>query len=411
MAERGGHFGRVVGSLSWTLAGEVLFAAGQFGMLVAMARLGSEAALGRYALGLAIATPLCVITSLHLRPTYVVSDDPRFEFGDYMGLRLIGAPLALVIAASSSLVVGHDSETVAMVTLVALTRLSELVADMCHAAAGRAEKLQRVGIARALRGMLLLAATATALVAGMTPVVSVGIGAVVGLALTLIYDVPTARRFVSVTPRFDRERMVGLIKLAAPVGFAGGLLGLAMNTPAYVLERVAGLEQLARYTAVTSVIYISGVLNMAMGSAAIPRLARLHSSDTPGFLRLLLRITGLVVLLNAIILVGCVVAGELYLDLAYGEQFGVLHQELVYAGVIVVAAGLANLLSQTLVAMRWFRLQFAINLFMFAASIVLAAVLVPEHGVLGALAALAAAAGTRVVLYTGIIGILTRRRA
>ena len=408
---QGGHFGRVVGSLSWTLAGEVLFAAGQFGMLVVMARLGSEAALGRYALGLAIATPLFVITSLHLRPTYVVSDEPRFEFGDYFGLRLIGAPLALVIAAAWSLAIGHDAETVAMVSLVAFTRLSELVSDMCHAAAGRAEKLRRVGIARALRGILLLAATLIALLAGATPVMAVGVGAVVGVALTLIYDVPTARLFVSVKPRFDRERMIGLIKLAAPVGLAGGLLGLAMNTPAYVLERVSGLEELARYTAVTSVIYISGVLNMAMGSAAIPRLARLHDSDGRGFLRLLLRIVGLVILLNACILGGCIVAGRLYLELSYGPAFGALQPELEYAGIIVVATGVANLLSQTLVAMRWFRLQFAINVGMFVASIVLAAVLIPEHGLLGALAALAAAAAMRVVIYAVTIGLLAGRRA
>ena len=62
---RSGDFGRVASSLRWTLLGEVLFAAGQFGMMMVMARLGSDAALGRYALGLAISTPLFVLTSLH----------------------------------------------------------------------------------------------------------------------------------------------------------------------------------------------------------------------------------------------------------------------------------------------------------------------------------------------------------
>jgi O-antigen/teichoic acid export membrane protein len=401
---QGGHFGRVVGSLGWTLAGEVMFAAGQFGMLVVMARLGSEAALGRYALGIAIATPLFVITSLHLRPTYVVSDDSRFEFGDYFGLRLIGAPLALVMAAAWSFAIGHDTETLAMIALVAVTRLSELVSDMCHAAAGRAEKLRRVGIARALRGMLLLAATAGALVVGASPVVAVGCGAIVGLMLTLLYDLPTARQFVSVRPRFDRERMLGLTKLAAPVGLAGGLLGLTMNTPAYVLEQVAGLEELGRYTAVTSVIYISGVLNMAMGSAAIPRLARLYEADTRGFVRVLLRLVGLAILLNGLIFAGCIVAGRMYLEVAYGEAYGVLEEELFYAGVIVIATGLANLLSQTLVAMKFFRLQFVISVATFIAGIGLSVWLVSTRGLVGGVAALGAIVAVRLVVYATTVG-------
>ena len=110
---RGGDFGRVASSLRWTLLGEVAFAGGQFGLLIAMARLGSDEALGRYALGLAIATPLFVLTSLHLRPAYVVAKAGAMDFGHVLGLRLIGAPLAVVLAAVWSAIAGLDSTTAA----------------------------------------------------------------------------------------------------------------------------------------------------------------------------------------------------------------------------------------------------------------------------------------------------------
>ena len=236
-----GHVQRVMGSLSWTLAGEVLFAAGQFGILVVMARMGSEQALGQYGLGLAIATPLLVITSLHLRPTYVVANDDELVFGDYLGLRLIGAPLALVLACIWSLVADHDPDTFAMVAFVTLTRVSELVSDMLHGAAGRAEELQRVGIGRALRGVLLLLSTILALWLGSTPVAAIGYSAIVGMAITVVYDLPTARRHVDVRPRYSWRHAVDLVKLAAPVGIAGGLMALNRNAPAYVIEQVDGL--------------------------------------------------------------------------------------------------------------------------------------------------------------------------
>lgn len=390
--------------------GEVLFAAGQFGMLIIMARLGSEAALGQYALGLAIATPMFVLTSLHLRPTFVVSSKDRFNFGDYMGLRLIGAPLAVVISMVWSALAGHDSTTWTMVAFVALTRLSELVSDILHAAPARAEVLRPVGISRGLRGVTLIGSVALALGLGASPPAAMGCGAIVGTVVTIAYDLPMARRYEPVQPRFSAAKLGGLIWLAAPVGMAGALLGLTTNTPAYVLEQASGVATLGRYTAVISVIYISGVLNMAVGSAAVPRLARTFSEDPREFSRLLARIVAAVAVLNGCVLVGCAVLGRLYLGIAYGSAFESLQPELITAGGIAVGAGIANLLSQTVVATRRFRLQFMINVATFTAALVFALVLVPMHGLVGALAALGATTALRLLIYVVTVTTLARAR-
>ena len=55
----------------------------------------------------------------------------------------------------------------------------------------------------------------------------------------------------------------------APIGIAGGLLGLSVNMPAYLLEAWGGVTEVGRYAAIFSVFYISGVLNAALGGAAI----------------------------------------------------------------------------------------------------------------------------------------------
>ncbi len=404
-----GDFGRVASSLRWTLLGEVMFAGGQFGLLMAMARLGSDAALGRYALGLAIATPLFVLTSLHLRPTYVVSDDPRLTFGHYMALRLIGAPAAVVLAAVWCVSSGHDATTTAVVLGVAVMRMSEMLADICHAAAGREEQLDRVGISRALRGGLLLGGVAGALAAGLSEATALAIGAALGLALTLTYDLGTARRFANPKPRFEGASLLALTKLAAPVGLAGGLLGLTTNTPAYVLEWVDGVEELGQYAAVISVLFISGVLNAAVGGAAVPRLARLFGSDRPGFTRLLLRVSAVVTAGGTALFGACWLLGDVYLGLAYGPRFTDLTPQLTVAGGIALVAGVANLLSQTLVAMRRFRLQFLINAVTFGLGLVLAGLLIPGQGLFGALVTLGSITALRLVTYAIIISRLIRR--
>ena len=410
------HFRSVATSLRWTLLGEVLFAGGQFGLLMVMARLGDDAALGQYALGLAIATPLFVLTSLHLRPTFVVQpSDDGLQFGHYVALRAIGAPLAVVLAALWAWVAGLDGTTTAVVACVALMRMSEMLADIFHAAAAREERLHRVGISRALRGVLSLGAVAVTLALTQSVPASLGVAALVGLALTFAYDLRTARAHADPTPRFDALSLRRLVVLAAPVGLAGGLLGLTTNTPAYVLEHSAGVEVLGNYAAVVSILFVSGVLNAAVGGAAVPRLARLFETSPAEFSRLLLRVAAVVAAAGAALFGACVVLGDVYLLIAYGQRFVHLQDALLITGAIAMVAGVANLLSQTLVAMKRFALQFGINVLTFCGAVATAFWLVPRHGMLGALLTLAVITALRLVIYVAliiaIVGGLARRGA
>lgn len=398
-------------SLSWTLVGEVLNATGQFGLLVVMARLGSETVLGRYALGLAIATPLYVLTSFHLRPTFVVSSREVFSFGHYFALRLIGTPLSLLALVLWSWLAGYDPATATMVLMVGLVRFSEFISDILHAAPARAEQLRYVGISRAMRGVFLLGSVTLALAMGAEPQWAMGAGAGAGMLITGLYDLPIARRFERTRPLFEPSALCRLGWLAAPVGLAGALLALTQNTPAYVLEDASSVAALGRYTAAVSILFVSGVFNMAVGAAAVPRLARTFETSAPAFTRFLLRLIVVVAGLNGCILLGCLLAGDLYLGIAYGAPMAALHGELIWAGAIAVAAGLANLLSQTVVATRSFRIQFAVSASGLVVAVALALVLIPRNGLHGALLTFGGVQAWRLCIYTVTVALITRTRA
>lgn len=397
-------------SLSWTLIGEMLNAAGQFGLLVVMARLGSEAVLGRYALGLAIATPLYVLSSLHLRPTFVVSSRDRFVFGHYVALRLLGVPLSMLALVVWSRLAGHDPQTSAMVVMVGLVRFSEFISDMLHGAATRAEQLRYVGISRALRGVCLLGSVSVAMGLGAQPPWAMGLGALVGGLITVLYDLPVARRFETVRPRFEPTSLWQLTLLAAPVGVAGALLGLTQNMPAYVLEAVGSVSALGRYTAAVSILFVSGVFNMAIGGAAVPRLARTFEASAGAFTRFSSKVVVVVVALNGCVLLGCVLLGELYLRIAYGTPMVVMYDALVWSGGIAILAGVANLLSQTVVATRHFRVQFFVSLSGLVVAAVLAWLLIPRYALEGALLTLGGVQAWRICVYVVTVGLIIRAR-
>ncbi|NVB37197.1 hypothetical protein G6O69_37450 [Pseudenhygromyxa sp. WMMC2535] len=390
-------------SLSWTLLGELVFAAAQWLALMVVAKLGSPEALGRYSLGLAVATPIFVFANLHLRPVFVVAAEGRWAFAHAFALRLVALPLALAATAGFCLVRGWPWETAVAVLLVGLIRASGCASDILYARAQRAETMRSIGISRALRGGLWIGLLALGLRLG-GEVAALALVAAGLAAVTLFYDLPRAAALGepgSARPRFDWPQLRALARHALPMGLAAGLLGFTLNAPAYVLEGSHGLEVVGFFAAVLSIIQASGVFNMALGNAAIPRLARLSAEDARGFWALLAKLLAAVAALNGAGLLIVIVAGDLYLRYAYTPAYVAYHDQLILAAVAAVIVGLANMLSQTLTALSRFRAQLVINAVALAVSIAVAAWRIPARGLDGAIETLLALAGFRFVVYLG----------
>src|SRR5207249_10179214 len=67
----------------WTLAGNVIYAACQWGILVALAKLGTPQMVGEFALALAVTAPILIGAGLSLRSVPVTDALGEYEFRDY----------------------------------------------------------------------------------------------------------------------------------------------------------------------------------------------------------------------------------------------------------------------------------------------------------------------------------------
>ncbi|PRQ02264.1 Polysaccharide biosynthesis protein [Enhygromyxa salina] len=396
----------VTRSLSWSLFGELSFAAAQFLSLLVVAKLGSPEALGRYSLGLAVATPIIILANLHLRPIYVVDTRARWGFAHYLGLRTLMLPLALAVTAGVCLIRGWPWQTAAVVCLLGVIRVTGSASDILYGRAQRAEKMDTIGISRAVRGGLWIGLLALGLKLG-DEVFALALVCAGMVLHTLGYDLRKARAVEvaedppgpALRPRFEPAALRALAWEALPMGLAGGLLGLTGNVPAYVLEDTHGLEAVGFFAAVFSVIQASGVVNVALGNAAIPRLATLSVDDPRGFWVLLAKLLGLVVALNGIGVALVAAIGDAYLQYAYTPEYAVYLPQLVLASIAAVVLGLANMLSQTLTALSRFRLQLWLNLGALGCSIGVALWRIPSRGIGGAIETLLVLASVRLVLY------------
>jgi O-antigen/teichoic acid export membrane protein len=376
-------------NFSWTLVGNVAYAASQWAILVLLARLGSPDMVGRFAMGLAIATPVMLFAGLALRQLQVVDVARQYAFGHYLALRLVTAALGALVVAGIALSAGFARETVAAAIVLGVAKGVESVSDIFYGAFQHYERLDRIAWSMMLKGGLALPAFAAGLYLGKTVAVAVACMGVAWLVVLLAYDVPQAHRLLRergdrIPPRFDLPALGRLVRMALPVGLIMVLISLQSNLPRYFIEHRQGLAALGIFSALSYVTVAVTQVVAALGQSASPRLARLYQGgDAAGYARLVLKLVAVGGAIGAAGVLAAAVAGRPILHLIYGPEYAPHTATLVVlmAGAMVVS--MTTFVAHASTAARYFKSQAGVLVASCAAGLALCAVLVPRYGLPG----------------------------
>ena len=392
-------------NFSWTLLGNAAYAATQWGVLVAMAKLTDPEAVGRFALGLALIAPVLMLANLQLRA--VQSTDARFStpLRDYLALRIATSTLALLVVGAIALSGGQGRETALVVLAVALAKAIESVSDVMYGLFQQLERMDRIARSLIARGIAGLAALAGVLFATRSLLPAVLAFAAVSLAMLFAYDLPG--RALEPPRGPDRRTPGRRLRDVAAVAWTGLPLGVVMllislnaNVPRYFIARSAGERALGIFAALSSVVVAGNLVVGALGQSASPRLASLWAAGrTADFTALVRKLAASGAVLGAACVAGAALLGRPVLRIAFTPE---------YAGhapvfeVLMLAAALgfvASFLGYALTAVRAFAVQ--VPLFGGACAVAAAGswLWVPRHGIMGASWALVMSAVVQVGGY------------
>lgn len=404
-------------NFSWTLLGNVTYAACQWGMLVVLAKFGSPEMVGQFALGLAVTAPVILFASLALRSVQVTDARHQYLFGDYLGLRLITTVLALLVILGLTFMAGYRRETALVVVMVGVAKAIESVSDIFYGLLQRHERMDLIATSMLLKGPLSLAALSI----GVYLTGSV-LGGVLGLtaawALILVgYDMPVSAMIfnpgqgstvrgaewtlTALRPRWKAKTLGQLAWLTFPLGLSLMLLSLNANIPRYFIERYWGERELGIFAALAQLMVVGGMVVNALGQSASPRLARYHSEKSKSaFLSLLLKLIGIGGLLGITGVLVVLIAGREVLTFLYRAEYADHVDAFVW---VMVAAGLwyiASMIGYAATASRRIYYQpFALG-GVIAASFLVCYGLVGTHGLWGAAISMVAASVVGVLSYS-----------
>jgi O-antigen/teichoic acid export membrane protein len=319
-------------AFSWALAGNVGYAGLQWLTLVAIARLGTPAMVGQFALALAVTAPVFLLTNLALRNVQASDGASRFGFEVYLGLRLWSLPVALTLIAVIAWTTQVGYSTRAIILLVGLAKAAESLSDLVYGGLQQRERMDHVGRSLLVRGTTSVAAVAAVLAVwgrldyAVTAMVVAWIVVLLALDLRIAGRVrllPTQRRMRLVrSGTLNWQHLHDLLRTAAPLGAVASLTSLAAVFPKYVLRAIHGDHALGLYAGLAYLIYGGTTAMAALGQAVLPRMAKYIADGEADAYALLMRQVLLFsagcALLAVVIVAG---TGHMLLTVTYGREY------------------------------------------------------------------------------------------
>ena len=404
-------------NFSWTLAGNVTYAAGQWLVLVLLARLADPGAVGQLALGTAIATPLFLFTGLQLRDTQATDAAGLFGFPDYLGVRCAGVALGLAAAAAAVAIAGYDRTTSLVVLAYAGARAAEALADVHYGLLQQHERMRPIARSLMLRGALNVLAFGGVLAAGGGVALAVLALAASSIAVLLGHDVRAAAPLLRATgqsrlPRLHPPTARRLVAISLPLGVVMLAVSLRTFLPRFFIERSSGIAELGAFAALSSLIVAGTLVVSALGQTTTPRLAReFHAGDLAAFRRIVARLLLVGAALGAAGVAVAAAAGRPILALVFGSAYADRADVLVWLMGVGALAYVASFLGYALTATRRFKVQLPLFASTALACAGGCALLVPRHGLVGAAAAWGGALAVEAVACWVLLEGALRRRA
>ncbi len=387
-------------NFSWTILGNSVYAASQWGQMVILAKLGTAEMLGQFSLALSLTAPVVMLTNMQLRGVQVTDVNEEHSFKDYLAVRLYSSGVAVVFAGAMSWLGGFGTSTALVIGLVAIAKAVESVSDVFYGLMQKHERLDRVSISLMIRGPVSLAALSVLLFTTGSLAWSV-FGLVVTWSLVLLlYDVPMAiathketkagadlSRGHRKSPEavWGRTRRIALVRSALPLGLVAVLGSLNANIPRYFVEAFQGRVDLGVFSALAYIMVAGSMAVGALGQSASPRLAQYYSVGDARTLRGLLgKMLVLGVGLGLLGVLAAIVFGDTLLRVVYTSEYVQHTTTFVWLMAAAGVAYVASVFGFSMTAARYFTVQLPILLCTVASSTLSGFLLVPRYGLEGA---------------------------
>lgn len=393
----------------------------QFGLLIALTKIGDTQMAGQYTLGLAVSAPVIIFLGFNLRAVIVSDARRECPFGVYLAFRLLAMTVAMCAIGAIIFIAGYRNETALAIMMIALAKTVESISDLFFGYFQQNERMDQITISKVIRGIL----SVVLFIDGMWLFGDV-LGGIAGLItawlVTLIcFDIPRAVRFArnravhqrraklqrtareSFWPQWDAGRLKQLLLLSAPLGVVSMLISLNANIPRYFVEAWHGEAALGIFGPISYFTVLGNIVVISLGQSAAPRIARYYcEGNRIAIIVLFITQCAVGASLGAAMILMAATAGGWVLTTVFGSEYASAQMAFLLITVVISLSFVSTFSGIALTAMRAFRAQVPLAFATVCVAFASCRALVPQHAILGAAVAMVIAIGFQATSY-GIV--------
>jgi O-antigen/teichoic acid export membrane protein len=391
-------------NFSWTFIANIIYGICQWGILVAIAKLGTPEMVGQFTLGLAVVTPVFLLTNLELRSVQATDANKEYNFSHYLLLRLITTTLGLLVAISLIMLIGYHEKAALVIMLIGIVKAIESFSDVYYGFLQQHEQMDNVAKSIIWRNLLSLI-TLISLFYFTHDIVWATVGLISAAIITFVsYDIPVRNLLLGISePKSLKETykqvrevvdktlissefeiILKLAWLSLPAGLLVMLLSLNRYIPRYFIEWHLGQKELGIFAAIEYPAIVGITIVTALGQSALPRLGKYYvKGNQIEFKNLLLKLIGIGILLGFLGIIVVFFGGSQLLSILYKPEYAEYKNIFVLLMFWVAILYITSFLGYAATAARYFRSNLALSIVITMITTILSYFVIPSHALLG----------------------------
>jgi O-antigen/teichoic acid export membrane protein len=352
---------------------------------------------------------------LQLRNLLATDAERRQPFAAYQRVTLLTTTAGVLACAAVAVALQGRAVRWAVLLPIVAMRAADAFSDIDAGLWQRHERMRTLGVGRLVQLAVSTGGVVIAIVAGAGAP-----GAALATACGSVALLAYLHRRTATDPEIRSAARAGactwswrsLGPLAAegfPLGVILLLASLQASVPLYFVEHRFGDAAIGLFAAATQLTGSGQILIVAMGAAALPRLASAAAARDGSFSALVRRLVLIGAALGGAGITLSALAGRPILALLYGEAFGAGARILVILSVGATMGFVASVLGYALMAARIIKIQPVIVLVSLAALVVAAVAFIPGMGVAGVAWAMVASSSIHAIASAFLLARRARR--
>lgn len=338
--------------IAWNTFGNIFYGFCTWVITILVVRMGSFTDAGYLSLAMTTSSTYNAIALFAMRNYQITDSGHLYSDGEYVSSRIISCLAAYVFLAVAAVFSGSMYQAICIIAFMPV-RLSEAYSDVFHGIDQMHDRYDLIGKSFTMRGIAVI----VIFIAGMTVTgnlaLTLGLISIATFAISILWDQRLTSKITTIEMRLKDSKILKLYLSCLPLMLFTFFMGMQMMYAKTVLSEVVGVTRQGIYASISNPTYAIQVMGAALFAPFLPVLADyLKEKDIQGFNRGLRKVTGILLVFSALVLVAASLLGRWVLGLFFGKEILDYYELFIPVVIVIIINTFVYWFQGVLVALR-----------------------------------------------------------